>query len=264
MTHPAIADGSAAVVTGAAGGIGLAISKRLAGDGVRVFMLDLPGQALDAAAASVDGATGIGCDVSDADAVDAVARDIGPVTVLVNNAAAFGGGGVWKPRDGWERAFDVNFWGVINGVRSFVPAMIDTGTPGLVVNVGSKQGITNPPGNTAYNITKAAVKTYTEALQHELRSTPDCRVTAHLLIPGWTSTDGPEQKPGSWHPDQVADFMVQGLAAGDFYILCPDGETTREMDAKRILWGAGDIAENRSPLSRWDPAYKAAFQKYMT
>jgi hypothetical protein len=151
---------------------------------------------------------------------------------------------------------------VVNGVRCFVPSMIEAGAKAHVVNVGSKQGITNPPGNTAYNVTKAAVKAYTEGLQHDLRNTPGCRVSAHLLIPGWTTTGDREHKPGAWLPDQVVDHMLAGLEAGDFYILCPDGETTPEMDRKRILWGASDITENRPPLSRWDPAYKAAYDAF--
>ena len=128
----------------------------------------------------------------------------------------------------------------------------------MIVNVGSKQGITNPPGHPVYNITKAALKAYTEALEHELRSNPDNaghRVTAHLLIPGWTTTGTQEHKPGAWLPEQVVDAMLSGIARGDFYIICPDGEVTAEMDKKRILWAAGDMTENRPPLSRWHPDY---------
>ena len=143
-----------------------------------------------------------------------------------------------------------------------------SGKPAVIVNVGSKQGITNPPGHPIYNIAKSAVKTYTEALQHELRNTPDCRLTAHLLIPGFVFTEltaqGRTEKPaGAWTPEQTVDFMFQCLAAGDFYILCPDNEVKRALDEKRILWAAGDIVENRPPLSRWHPDYAEAFAAFV-
>ena len=138
--------------------------------------------------------------------------------------------------------------------------MIAQGTPGLIINTGSKQGITTPPGDPAYNVAKAGVKVFTEALQHELRSRDGCRVSAHLLIPGFVFTGltakGRTGKPeGAWTPDQTVDFMLESLAQGDFYILCPDNEVARATDEKRIAWAAGDIIENRPPLSRWHPDY---------
>jgi short-subunit dehydrogenase len=157
---------------------------------------------------------------------------------------------------------DVNFWGVVHGVRAFVPRMIEQATPCLVVNTGSKQGITNPPGNTVYNITKSALKTYTEALQHELRNTADCQVSAHLLVPGWTTTGKRPHQPGAWLPDQVVERMLAALGRGDFYIICPDDDATPEMDRKRILLGAADLTENRPPLSRWHPDYTETFDAF--
>jgi hypothetical protein len=71
-----------------------------------------------------------------------------------------------------------------------------------------------------------------------------CRVTAHLLIPGFTFTGFTrargvaERPPGAWTPEQVVDFLLPAMARGDFYVLCPDGETTRAMDEKRIAWAA--------------------------
>jgi NAD(P)-dependent dehydrogenase (short-subunit alcohol dehydrogenase family) len=163
----------------------------------------------------------------------------------------------------------VNLWGVINGVQAFVPGMMRQAVPGLVINTGSKQGITTPPGDPAYNISKAGVKVVTEALAHELRNSQGCRLSAHLLIPGFVFTEltakGRTEKPqGAWTPEQTVDFMLERLAAGDFYILCPDNEVTRALDEKRILWAAGDIVENRPPLSRWHLGYGEAFAAYLT
>ena len=94
------------------------------------------------------------------------------------------------------------------------------------------------------------------------------RITAHLLVPGftWTGITGggrTEQPPGAWSADQVVDFMMAALERGEFYILCPDGEVDRALDARRVLWAAGDIAENRPPLSRWHPEWKDAFAAFM-
>jgi short-subunit dehydrogenase len=145
--------------------------------------------------------------------------------------------------------------------------MINRGRPGLVINTGSKQGITTPPGDPAYNIAKAGVKVFTEALQHELRNTPGCLLSAHLLIPGFVFTGltakGRTEKPaGAWTPEQTVDFMLERLAADDFYILCPDNESPRQLDERRILWSAGDIVENRPALSRWVSDYSGAFADF--
>ena len=127
-----------------------------------------------------------------------------------------------------------------------------------------QQGITTPPGNTAYNVTKAGVKVVTEALAHELRNIADCQVSAHLLIPGFTFTGftrvrTSEKPPGAWLPEQVVDFLLPAMAKGDFYILCPDNDVTRGMDERRIRWAAEDIIENRPALSRWHPDFQEAF-----
>jgi NAD(P)-dependent dehydrogenase (short-subunit alcohol dehydrogenase family) len=159
---------------------------------------------------------------------------------------------------------NVNLWGVINGVQTFTQAMIDQHSPCAIVNTGSKQGITFPPGDTAYNISKAGVKVLTEGLAHALRNVEGSEITAHLLVPGSTFTGmtrrGRTTKPpGSWVPEQVIDMLVAGMAAGDFYIICPDNDVTRDIDNRRILWAAEDIIRNRPALSRWHPDYKDEF-----
>jgi hypothetical protein len=262
--------GNVAVVTGAALGIGRAMCKRFAEAGMSVVAADLPGEELDRTvdalkAISMRGPDGIlkaPTDVVDPEQVkrlrDTVIAKFGKVNLLANNAATRIGRGHETPLADWRRAVDVNLWGPILGVRAFLPVMLASTEPGVIVNVGSKQGITNPPGHPVYNMTKAALKAYTESLEHELRSSPNNvgrRVTAHLLIPGWTTTGTQEHKPGAWLPEQVVDAMLSGIARGDFYIICPDGEVTAEMDKKRILWAAGDMTENRPALSRWHPDY---------
>jgi short-subunit dehydrogenase len=146
--------------------------------------------------------------------------------------------------------------------------MIERGRPGLVINTGSKQGITTPPGDPAYNVSKTALKAFTEALQHELRNLPDGKISAHLLIPGFVFTGltarGRSEKPaGAWTPEQTVDFMIERLDAGDFYILCPDNDVARSLDERRILWAAQDIVQNRPPLSRWHPDYAQAFEAFI-
>jgi NAD(P)-dependent dehydrogenase (short-subunit alcohol dehydrogenase family) len=268
----AIAPGNLAVVTGAAGGIGLAAARAFAAAGMRVALIDRSGEALDAAAGGIDTAVAYTVDVADRAAMQALAGQIvaqhGPVSVLMNNAGIGAGGDVFADADIWDAVLGVNLLGVLNGVQSFVPAMLDHDRPALVINTGSKQGITQPPGNTAYNVSKAGVKALSEGLAYTLRERSGDRVSAHLLIPGFTFTGmtrpGITEKPaGAWTPEQVVALLLERLAAGDFYIVCPDNETTPAQDAKRIAWAAGDITENRPALSRWHPDWKDAFAAYM-
>ncbi|MDA9474894.1 short-chain dehydrogenase [Bradyrhizobium sp. CCBAU 65884] len=278
MPHPAIIKDNVAVITGGASGIGFAAAAAFARAGMKVCIADVDRERLADAAtrlSSVTSATNVmtfAVDVSSAESVRelerAVAAQFGGTDLLMNNAGIQPGSTLFGEPDNWQRVIAVNMWGIINGSRIFAPNMIARGRCGLIINTGSKQGITTPPGDPAYNVSKAGVKAFTEALQHELRNTRDCRVTAHLLIPGFVFTGltakGRTEKPaGAWTPEQTVDFMLARLEVGDFYILCPDNDVPRALDEKRMQWAAGDIVENRPPLSRWHPDYADAFTRFV-
>jgi NAD(P)-dependent dehydrogenase (short-subunit alcohol dehydrogenase family) len=280
MSQSALTRGAVAVITGGAAGIGLAAAKRFAGLGLRVAIADRGAdriaRAVEAIATlSPNGAQdvlGFEADVSRLDDVQrlhaAVTDRFGGTDVLMNNAGIQPGSGMFGPAENWSRVLGVNLWGAIHGTQVFVPGMLERGRPGLVINTGSKQGITTPPGDPAYNVSKAGLKAFTEALQHELRNTPGCEISAHLLIPGFVFTEltrnGRTEKPAAaWTPEQTVDFMLERLDAGDFYILCPDNDVPRSLDERRMQWAIGDIVENRPALSRWHPDYAAAFDAFI-
>lgn len=268
-----VAPGNVAVVTGAASGIGRAAAEAFARAGMRLALFDRDEAALQDLAAALGGETRVlAGDVSRIEDVERL-RDtafdaFGQVNLLMNNAAVGGeGSDNWSGLDAWRRIIDVNLWGVVHGVHAFAPAMLAQGAPGAIVNTGSKQGITNPPGFPAYAVAKAGVRTLTEQLAHGLREAGG-QVRAHLLVPGWiysgmTAAPGSARPEGMWSAGQVVERMIAGVEAGDFYIICPDGNVSSELDAARILWGAQDLTENRPALSRWDPAWKDRFEAFV-
>jgi NAD(P)-dependent dehydrogenase (short-subunit alcohol dehydrogenase family) len=269
-----------AVVTGGASGLGLAAAIRFARFGMKVCIADLESSRLAEAEAKLSsvapgGAADVMVATADVSRIEdvaelevAVRERFGGTDILMNNAGIQPGSEMFGPLQNWRRVIGVNLWGVIHGSQVFAPGMIERGRPGLIINTGSKQGITTPPGDPAYNVSKAGVKAFTEALQHELRNTAGGRISAHLMIPGFVFTGltakGRTEKPaGAWTPEQTIDFMIERLDAGDFYILCPDNDVPRRLDERRVLWAAGDIVENRPALSRWHPDYAAAFAAFV-
>ncbi|MEX0339228.1 MAG: SDR family oxidoreductase [Arenibacterium sp.] len=276
MYLEAIKSGGLAVVTGGASGVGLAAAERFAQAGLSVMLADLPGDALQAAEDKIktllQGDARVLCvptDVSDENAVKALAEaafSAGDVAVLMNNAGIGRPSSSWENADAWREMISVNLFGVLNGVQAFLPQMIKADRPAVVINTGSKQGITTPPGNPGYNVSKAGVKVLTEMLAHDLRGA-GAPITAHLFVPGFTYTGMiqrfmPEKPPAAWTSEQTVDHLINRMSEGDFYILCPDNDVSSERDKRRVTWAVGDIIENRPALSRWHPDYADAFADF--
>ncbi|PDT46634.1 oxidoreductase [Sinorhizobium fredii] len=272
-----IAPGRVAVITGAAKGLGAAVARRLAGEGMSLALLDSDATGLDEFAASldVDHLKFVG-DVSDRTTLERMRDEVysrfGDVALLVNNAGITKRAGPWDDPARWQRQLDVNLFAVLTAQHLFVPRMIETKRPSAVVNLGSKEGITTPPGNAAYSVAKAGIKVLTEQLSHELLKATQGRVTAHLLVPGytWTPMNFPgmnamsDTKPEEpWTADQVVDLFMKRFRNGDFYIICPDNAVTPALDAKRIRWAAEDMIQNRPALSRWHPDWKDEFARWV-
>jgi NAD(P)-dependent dehydrogenase (short-subunit alcohol dehydrogenase family) len=303
--------GHTAVITGSSSGIGRAAAIMCAEKGMNIFLVDIDAADLkttvelvkDIAAKSTCSLEedkqsvtieGVELDVSDMAAMERFQKDViarhGTVHFLMNNAGIGIGGGAMTDVETVHKVMEVNTYGPINGCLAFVPIMKQRGDVGLIVNTGSKQGITMPPGNLTYNISKAALKVYTEGLEYELRKDRlenGGKLYSALLVPGWVNTslqvktsryrcavEGKEfsledvffheDKPakGAWMPRQVIDFMVQELDKERFYIICPDNDVSRELDNLRMSWTMGDIVENRPPLSRWDKDWSKKFEEF--
>ncbi|KAF4455810.1 hypothetical protein F53441_2009 [Fusarium austroafricanum] len=257
--------GSTALITGAGSGIGLAIAKTCRSKGMRTLLVDNNEESLDAltkkhfpndpdvVTSKVDVAS-----ISDWQALKKLALDkFGSIEFLVLNAGR-GLRGTWGDDDYFRdnKTLETNLFGVIYGINTFLPVVQDAAAskPTSIVITGSKQGITNPPGNPAYNASKAAVKTLAEHLSWDLR---DKSTSVHLLVPGWTftgltrATPGAEKPAGAWTAEQVAEYLYEKMGKNEFYIICPDNDVSEETDKKRMTWAAGDIVQRRPPLSRW-------------
>ncbi|HEY2240645.1 MAG TPA: SDR family NAD(P)-dependent oxidoreductase [Streptosporangiaceae bacterium] len=187
--------GRVAVVTGAASGIGLAISRRLGADGMRVMMADIDEAALVAAAAGlradgIEAATTV-ADVSDAASVDDLGRStldrFGAVHVVCNNAGVSRGGPAWQlPLPTWEWIVGVNLFGIVHGIRTFVPHLIAQ-QEGHIVNTASLAGLIAAPWTSPYNATKHAAVAVSESLYHELAAIGS-PVGVTVVCPGMVRT----------------------------------------------------------------------------
>lgn len=277
MTESVIKPGRVAVITGAAKGIGAAAARRFAHEGMRLSLFDRDDEALRSLADTLNTECNLvtGDVTNEQDLMrlrDTTLNAFGEVGLLMNNAGIKQGGGPWDAPDNWRKQLEANLLSVVAMQHLFVPVMLERNVKAAVVNLGSKEGITTPPGNAAYSAAKAGIKVLTEQLAHELRNTAGDRVTAHLLVPGftWTSMNFPgmheetDEKPAeAWTAAQVIDHFIERYERGDFYIICPDNAVSPETDAKRIAWACQDILENRPALSRWHPEWKEAFSQWL-
>ncbi len=284
--------GKVAVVTGGAGGIGRGIVTALLEEGVRVVVGDIEAPVLDAAVAELAGqfpdgsVRGVRTDVADPASFEALAADVfateGACHLLFNNAGVSSGGGgkPWEQEaNDWRWCFSVNVFGTANGMIAFVPRMLESGEPGVVINTSSGDGGLAPvPYASVYASSKAAVSCLTEALQHQLAGETDGRVRAAIFYPGgglldtglWTAqrnrpaelarekeraaapgttfAEFKAQLEAAGRPVDVVDltelgrFVVAGVKSGAFII-------GHDLDrAGRLLHARADaIAEGRLP-----------------
>ena len=184
------------VITGGASGIGFATAERLAAEGMKIVIADIEPGALEAAVKRLEaGGTavlGVRTDVSKAEEVERLAQKtlerFGGVHVVFNNAGVAVTGEAWENSlADWEWVLGVNLWGVIHGIRTFVPILLRQNEPAHVVSTASMAGLTSNPGMAVYNVTKHAVVTLSETLHHDLalRGSP---VKASVLCPGFINT----------------------------------------------------------------------------
>ncbi|MGH9289330.1 MAG: SDR family NAD(P)-dependent oxidoreductase [Acidimicrobiales bacterium] len=264
-------EGKVAVVTGGASGIGLALASRFARGGMQVVVADVERAALDQATEALvdefgaDNVAGVLTDVRDEGAVDALAaaafERFGTVHVLCNNAGVGVGGLAWTvPADRWRWIVDVNLLGVANGIRKFVPRMIEQGE-GHVVNSASAAGILTGPGMSPYFATKHAVVALSESLHFDLQLT-GAAIGVSVLCPEWVRTNiaesernrpddvAPLEEPEGMDADVVRAFMRGLVDSG----LDPAVVADQVLDAVRtgrfwILTHPGTLA---TAQKRWD------------
>jgi NAD(P)-dependent dehydrogenase (short-subunit alcohol dehydrogenase family) len=279
--------GALALISGGASGVGFAFAQHCRRQGMHVALLDINRASLTAASSALQAIDAklvtltYEIDVSDLDAWAAVRADVEGkfqtiAFLMLNAGMAIRTSSPWKDAQYFHKTLATNYFGIVHGLTTFLPLVTTASTaagPAAIVLTGSKQGITNPPGNPAYNASKSAVKTTAEQLAHDLRTAGSSiyapHVSAHLLVPGWTFTGlsgnaGPvpdeealKSKPrGAWLASQVAEYGVAKIEAGQFYIICPDTDVDEALDNARMTWAIGDITEGRSALSRWDDKVK--------
>jgi NAD(P)-dependent dehydrogenase (short-subunit alcohol dehydrogenase family) len=272
--------GKIAVVTGAASGIGLALSRRLGADGMRVMMADVEEPALAAAARSladegIEAASAV-TDVSDPDSVDALARAtlerFGAVHVVCNNAGVTRGGPTWQvPLPTWNWIVGVNLFGLVHGIRSFVPHLIAQGE-GHIVNTASVAGLLASPWTGPYNATKHAAVAVSESLYHELAAIGS-PVGVSVLCPGmvrtrihdayrnWPAKYGPRpvvrdppgmaewRKAASAQVESGLDPAIIAAAARDAIVANRFWVLTHPEFSEAVLRRYGGVAEGRNPPS---------------
>lgn len=271
-------ENNTAVISGGASGIGLELAKRLLSLKMNVAIVDLN---ISEHAKSILNEVNISkrkilfhqADVQDINALEnfhsLVKQEFGNVHYLMGNAGIISmGTKPWEGRQELQNIMNINFMGVVNLCNVFIPSMLKHGEDGIVVNTASKQGITRPPGNYAYNLSKAGIVAYTEAISHAFLIEENCKLKSSLLIPAFVYTPMisafiSEKPDFAATAEETIDYFFKALKRDEFYILCPDNETNRKIDEKRIQWSVDDIIKSRPAMSRWHPDFKDEFENYM-
>lgn len=270
--------GKVAVVTGAASGIGRAIAERFAEEGMKIVLADVEEGPLKAAEAEMklEGADvlAVKTDVSKCDEVEALAqatvKAYRTAHILVNNAGVGMPGAAWEiSQKDWEWVLGVNLWGVIHGIRAFVPIMLEHGEPGHIINTASIAGLTSGGGMSPYNVSKHGVVTLSECLHHDLRA-KDSLIQVSVLCPGWVDTrinESDRNRPigpvadddlddggrmvqkmigtalkGGLPPREVAELVLRAVIENKFYIL-PHPHWKNMIEGRMR-----DILEERTPM----------------
>jgi NAD(P)-dependent dehydrogenase (short-subunit alcohol dehydrogenase family) len=243
-------DGRVAVVTGAASGIGLAIAERLLAAGARVAMTDLDENAVDDKAVALRTTGGevdsFALDVRDADAVDRAADRVvdrfGALHIAVNNAGIVNSGATWElSLDDWRRVLDVNLWGVIHGVRAFVPRILATGDEGHVVNVASMAAVLPRAALGPYTVAKHGVLGLSDVLRADLDAA-GAAVGVSVVFPGKIRTG---MNPiGTVEPSAVAANVLDAIERGRPYVFTDD-HSTAGVNARleAIIAARGDVID---------------------
>ncbi|HEX6312483.1 MAG TPA: SDR family NAD(P)-dependent oxidoreductase [Acidimicrobiia bacterium] len=248
-----------AVVTGAGSGIGRGLARRAGAEGMRVVVADVEAEALAETATELSESgtdvLAVRVDVSDPAAVESLAGEtyerFGAVHLLCNNAGVFQGGITWqRTLADWEWVMGVNFWGMLHGLRSFVPRMLESGEEGHVVDTSSLAGMLTVAFSAPYVVSKFAALALTESLAHDLHA-QGAPIGVSVLVPGlvdtriaWSERNRPDEPPseaqapdaafvaqalrdltatGGIHPDEVAGMVFDAVRSGRFYVTTMDG-----------------------------------------
>jgi len=256
-TEPVIARGNVAVITGGASGIGLAVARQLADRGMRLVLADIDEPKLRDVEGTFSEAgvevSGVICDTASGASVtelaEAALARFGGAHLLFNNAGVAGIGDAWNgPIELWDRVVGINLYGVVHGIRSFLPIMTEQGV-GHIVNTASMAGLLGLPGAAPYTATKHAVVAISESLFIELDSTGS-PIGVSVLCPGFVKTDLMQHEPDEVDSpvgaligevltsgvddgipaDDVADQVVAAVDSGQFWILTHDDMKQRPVE----------------------------------